>query len=374
MKKIYTFFLLAFCTLTLTAQPYTETFDNYVHPSETANSYQNSSFNGVQNIEWSAVHVTGEQTYPIDGAGILLRRNDEPSSITATFPNGLSQLSFQYRKAFTSAAERKLDVVINGDLVASTPSFVTASGEEETVYTFVLTEAQLAPYNQNESLTLSIQVSSTLPAGNRQIVVDNLIWAPVSDAAPTEPVYMVSASELMGFQYVYGEGPSAAQSFEVSATNASADITLNASENYEIALEEEGEYVSEITLESYNGNAQTIFVRLKAGLEIAEPYLGTVSVVEGLVVNLSGSVVDEASSINELNDAMIKIYPNPTSDFVYVSYEGTVDLTIELFNISGQRILSQKEQIVNVSHLQSGVYLLKISHDGQAITKKIVKK
>src|SRR5690606_35260726 len=76
---------------------FTETFDN----SNATSSYANGSFVGVNGVTWSYVHSRNEglgtsDDYSIDGQGIMLRRPDEPSSLQATFTNGIGTFSFEY--------------------------------------------------------------------------------------------------------------------------------------------------------------------------------------------------------------------------------------------------------------------------------------
>ena len=115
--------------------------------------------------------------------------------------------------------------------------------------------------------------------------------------APTpvlNPELAVSATQLEGFTYEQGAGPSEAQRFTVSGENLTSDIVITAPENFEIALSD-STYVSAITLpfgEGQVGNT-TINVRLAAGL-LRSTYSGNLTIsttgVETQNVALSGSV------------------------------------------------------------------------------------
>ncbi len=68
----------------------------------------------------------------------------------------------------------------------------------------------------------------------------------------------------------------------------------------------------------------------------------------------------------------IVIYPNPTSSMIYVKTKHIIN-AIEFYDILGKRVLISKSRTeVDVSHLNSGVYFMKIKSDGGNITKKIV--
>lgn len=69
----------------------------------------------------------------------------------------------------------------------------------------------------------------------------------------------------------------------------------------------------------------------------------------------------------------ISIYPNPTSSSVSIS-SATKILSLELYNLLGKRILITKNSNkLDLSNLNSGVYLVKIQTEKGETTKKIIK-
>lgn len=70
-----------------------------------------------------------------------------------------------------------------------------------------------------------------------------------------------------------------------------------------------------------------------------------------LVKNLS---TDE----NILKD--IRVYPNPTTDFIHIYSSKYQIETSSIYDLSGKLVLSSKQQKINVSHLPSGAYILNI--------------
>lgn len=79
----------------------------------------------------------------------------------------------------------------------------------------------------------------------------------------------------------------------------------------------------------------------------------------------------------EFNAETIAVYPNPTSEIIWVNDNTsfTVD-NYSVYDISGRRILfntfNSSEKKVDVSTLNSGVYLLELVSSERSITKKIV--
>ncbi|MCH4552444.1 endonuclease [Aestuariibaculum lutulentum] len=83
-----------------------------------------------------------------------------------------------------------------------------------------------------------------------------------------------------------------------------------------------------------------------------------------------------ALSTNDFTTLNLKIYPNPVKDhFIYIST--TQDLDAIIYNVLGKEILKQhlntNNKKMDVSTLNKGVYLLKISSDSGTITKKLIK-
>src|SRR5690606_22637608 len=131
--------------------------------------YADNSIVGVTGVTFNIIHGRNEGSgtsddYSIDGKGIMLRRADEPSSITATFANGIVSFSFDYRKAFTGATARtyKVDVTNNGETVTYyIPSFGSGSGVQTDMYTFEYSGPELTG-------SVTIKIYATGADGNQQ--------------------------------------------------------------------------------------------------------------------------------------------------------------------------------------------------------------
>ncbi|HPY81754.1 MAG TPA: hypothetical protein PLU45_00190 [Bacteroidales bacterium] len=89
----------------------------------------------------------------------------------------------------------------------------------------------------------------------------------------TNPKITVSTSSLSNFTYCNDSGPSVAQSFTVSGTNLTDNISITPPAGYEISLTSGGPYqTSSLTLTESEGAvpATTVYVRLKSDLETGE--------------------------------------------------------------------------------------------------------
>jgi len=85
------------------------------------------------------------------------------------------------------------------------------------------------------------------------------------------------------------------------------------------------------------------------------------------------------SEINEYKDnSEINIYPNPANDFIRISYNENKVNYINIFNLQGQKVFSEKLNkkentfTINVSNLANGIYLLQFQTDKGFISRKLI--
>jgi len=77
----------------------------------------------------------------------------------------------------------------------------------------------------------------------------------------------------------------------------------------------------------------------------------------------------------------MRIYPNPTTDFISIDFQNIRDNgTIEIYNLAGkpigeQSIESESDDLrVEVNHLPAGTYIIRLKFDdGTYATKRFVK-
>jgi len=81
-----------------------------------------------------------------------------------------------------------------------------------------------------------------------------------------------------------------------------------------------------------------------------------------------------ASSTKEIEAPFVRIFPNPTADFIKIEAQESIQ-KIELYDIQGRRMnISFKTSNIDLSFLENGIYILKvILKDGQDFTDKVVK-
>jgi hypothetical protein len=73
----------------------------------------------------------------------------------------------------------------------------------------------------------------------------------------------------------------------------------------------------------------------------------------------------------------VAIFPNPSMDFISIRIKGTIEGTMVIYNILGEKLIQQhfnsNETKFDVSNLNSGVYIVNIKAEGTITTKKFVK-
>ena len=132
----------------------------------------------------------------------------------------------------------------------------------------------------------------------------------------TSPTLTVSKTSLTGFTYAEGCGPSVAQTFDLTGENLTGNVTLTLdNENFEISVSETNDYATSLIRPKSEFGSKTIYVRLKAGLDVNETYSGTITIssdgAEDKTVTLGGNVTvyvpDYATLPFAFNDGKAKI-------------------------------------------------------------------
>lgn len=71
------------------------------------------------------------------------------------------------------------------------------------------------------------------------------------------------------------------------------------------------------------------------------------------------------------------VYPNPTSGDLYIQLSSTASAYAEVMNLLGEQVIAPRVLVsgsnyINLTHLHSGVYFLKVNIDGQITTSRII--
>jgi hypothetical protein len=84
--------------------------------------------------------------------------------------------------------------------------------------------------------------------------------------------------------------------------------------------------------------------------------------------------VDDPLSLNELAEISLVLYPNPTSNSLHIQTEASIQSS-EIYALNGQMIQQHgKEQNIDVSGLNPGLYLIRIQTAQGVVTKRFEKR
>jgi surface protein len=79
------------------------------------------------------------------------------------------------------------------------------------------------------------------------------------------------------------------------------------------------------------------------------------------------------ASVDDQNQLDISIYPNPSSDLVYIEGNYT-QLKVVMYDILGKQVMNKAiTNSIDISHLEKGVYMLQLSDGVKLTTQRILK-
>lgn len=83
--------------------------------------------------------------------------------------------------------------------------------------------------------------------------------------------------------------------------------------------------------------------------------------------------------VDEVDNQMIRIYPNPVSSAIYIKAELEGPVTVTLTDITGKMIKhltfgNSKTKSIDVNNLQSGIYFVMIQYENTVVVRKFIKK
>ena len=83
----------------------------------------------------------------------------------------------------------------------------------------------------------------------------------------------------------------------------------------------------------------------------------------------------EALSTSDFNILNLRIFPNPAdTDFITVTSSVSGDKSIEVLDMNGRKVISTiiSDDRLNISSLETGFYMTKVTIDGKTSTSKLI--
>ena len=140
----------------------------------------------------------------------------------------------------------------------------------------------------------------------------------LSGSVTAAATLIVTPSMLNGFIYTRGSGPSVSQFFVLTGSNLNSDVIIEAPDNFEISITQNGTYSGSLTLTPSEGTInQIIYVRMKSGLSAGSYGPSSIN------LNATGAVTKTvALSGQVVNSATLIVTPIILGGFSYVSGNG----------------------------------------------------
>jgi hypothetical protein len=299
MKKNYSLVLIAFLCAVLSGYGQVTTIDfetvgDGYTPSTTFGTNNTDTFNrtstainGNNTFHWAAEDISGNPSITLD-------QIDVTGSTSFTFAVDLSydnaaqwdatdELLISYSTdggtsyqdlmhvqhinsdAFNNPAALDLDFNGNGD-----------PGQELSTSAFITFTTSSITLSANTTLDIEFQFNN-LTSNGEGILIDNIVITEVGGTP--SPTITATPTSLTGFTYVEG-GTSGEQSFNVSGTDLTNDITVTPPANWEISTITGGPYqTTAITLTESSGTVSStpIYTRMVSGLlNVNSPFSGNI--------------------------------------------------------------------------------------------------
>jgi hypothetical protein len=101
-------------------------------------------------------------------------------------------------------------------------------------------------------------------------------------------------------------------------------------------------------------------------------FIDDICVSTDSIFNATWTAIEEP----KINYSLFSIYPNPANDILNIEFVKDIN-EVSIINNLGQsvyenRICGDKKFQFNISHLHSGIYLVKVSMDSEILTKQII--
>jgi hypothetical protein len=97
----------------------------------------------------------------------------------------------------------------------------------------------------------------------------------------------------------------------------------------------------------------------------------------GFDLDAVGVIHQVPTSVNSVEQISLNIYPNPASDYITIDYNPDITINkISIINLSGQTVFNQplnNSNLIEVSNLKSGYYIINIETNKGVIIKKFSK-
>ncbi len=87
--------------------------------------------------------------------------------------------------------------------------------------------------------------------------------------------------------------------------------------------------------------------------------------------------IKSTTAINELNLQAFSVYPNPAKDKLYIDFNESKSGLVQIYDVTGKLVaeknVTEQTEIINISELVNGMYIVQIRSEENSISYKIMK-
>ncbi|PHX62426.1 MAG: hypothetical protein CK517_00305 [Flavobacteriales bacterium] len=123
---------------------------------------------------------------------------------------------------------------------------------------------------------------------------------------------------------------------------------------------------TQVTISSTVPAGATVFLlQLRA-------YNGATVSFDNISFSSPGASVLSSSSFSQIDG--LKMYPNPAKNNLFIETALNSDINVSIIDVLGKEVINSKvsNNAVNISGLNPGMYIVKISEEGKTSTKKLI--
>jgi uncharacterized surface protein with fasciclin (FAS1) repeats len=124
-------------------------------------------------------------------------------------------------------------------------------------------------------------------------------------------------------------------------------------------------------------NGQDVIVDLTSGVMINDANVTNADIgsSNGVVHIIDGVLLPNLTSIEESNNLNVMVYPNPAANMLNVTLNSNELFNLTITDLNGKQILAERisniSNMIDISNLSSGMYLLRIANSNVQSTTKI---
>lgn len=358
--------------------------------------------NATYTIETTSGTVAGDNPSSVAEGNIVIEGITEGTNITVTVTGGTCNFSrdifsaeckpvnalphgdsFDYAVDTNLGSTQKWTNVNSGDNVLAVAGSLNYTGINSVGNSVSFSGSGIDPYTPFTSTTSgAIYTGFLMSVTDYSNVTNDLV----------ETAFAVVTDDIRGFKARIFIKKNGAQ-FQLGCTSATtATPTIYGATLYNV-----GDVVYVVVGYDFTANELKLWLNpTVAGFTAATP----ATIVEtpatafanlgGFILRQDGATSTPTMTIDELRVATsvggllsvksnaisgLKVYPNPISNGVlYISTEANTERTVQIFDLLGKQVLNitTSNEEVNVSTLNTGLYVVKITEGGNTATRKLV--